>query len=329
MQAIVAAGLAAAQSNTSNVLMGKRTAIVASGADFPDALSAGPIAWAAHLPVVLTDPGSLSAAAQAALTAGPSPVQQVIVAGGPSAVSTAVEQQINALGITTLGRFAGRDRSETSALAANWAIANIGFGGDRFAVASGDEAYGGADALAGGPAAGSQGRPMLVTNTVGDPGSVVAFASAHNPTEAIADAFGGPVPLPDSTLAPIANAAGAPLMQSTGGPVGPPTGVTVTSGVDGGTRQPYFAMTWTPPPQASASTQYKLQLIQYDPSGRDYSGLADERVTQQTHFTFGPGGVLSGLEYQIVIATLQPDGTASAAVTVPSPSTYYPAPSPP
>ena len=43
----------------------------------------------------------------------------MLIPGGPAAVSTTVEQQIDALGITTL-RFAGTDRTDTAALVATF-----------------------------------------------------------------------------------------------------------------------------------------------------------------------------------------------------------------
>ena len=56
-------------------------------ATFPDALAAGPLAYARALPLVLTDPGALSP--QAAQTLVDLGIQQVVIAGGPTAVSPA------------------------------------------------------------------------------------------------------------------------------------------------------------------------------------------------------------------------------------------------
>ena len=134
---------------------GVPTAIVASGVTFADALAAGPEAYAAHLPLVLTDPASLSV--QALVTLQDLGIQQVVIAGGPLAISPAVEGAIHQLGITTLARFAGTDRTDTARLLGDWAIAHLGFNDRHFDMATGDDASAGADALALAPLAARDG----------------------------------------------------------------------------------------------------------------------------------------------------------------------------
>src|SRR5438093_1028670 len=63
----------------------KKTAIVASGAAFPDALAGGPLAFGSKLPLLITDPASLSSDAQTAL--GSLAIKQVVLLGGTAAVS--------------------------------------------------------------------------------------------------------------------------------------------------------------------------------------------------------------------------------------------------
>jgi len=168
---------------------GTPTAIVASGANFPDALAAGALAYADKLPVILTDPKALSAQAKAAIT--DLGIGQVIIAGSTASVSTADETAITGAGATTLFRAAGTDRSDTSRLLANWEISNAGFATTSFNVASGDQTLGGADALAGGPLAGSTKTPLLVTNTATAAGAVTAFAAANSATISGFNIFGG------------------------------------------------------------------------------------------------------------------------------------------
>jgi putative cell wall-binding protein len=185
---------------------GLRTAIVASGANFPDALAAGPISWAKRFPTVLTDPNNLSPQASVALK--DLGIQQVLIEGGPSAVSPAVEASIHTQGIITLARFAGADRSETSEMTADYAISNFGFANTILNVATGEQGLGGADALVGGPYAGRLGpAPILVTDSSATGGRVVDFATEHTTTVATGVAFGGGVALPDATLTPVAVAA--------------------------------------------------------------------------------------------------------------------------
>jgi len=139
---------------------GVRTAILTTGQAFPDALAAGPLAYARGLPIVLTDPGSLSlAAAQTLLDLG---IGQVLILGGPSAVSPSVEASVHQLGVATLGRLSGSDRSDTARLVGDWAIARLGFSAAHFDLASGDPADDGADALALGPLAARGTQPVTV-----------------------------------------------------------------------------------------------------------------------------------------------------------------------
>lgn len=175
----------------------KRTAIVASGVNFPDALAAAPMAAAGSanpiggfsnnsgFPLLLTGPGALSPAAEQGLV--DLNIQQVLIPGGTVAVSAAVESAITGMGIT-VKRFAGADRAETAALVADFEVAKCSnpdpagtnqpvpffyqcFNGDsqqtglwwntqHVNVARGDDF---ADALAGGPHAGQESSPILLT----------------------------------------------------------------------------------------------------------------------------------------------------------------------
>jgi len=184
-------------------IAGVKTAIVATGQNFPDALSAGPIAYAKNLPIILTTPASLSTTASATLT--DLGIKNVIIAGSTAAVSQADEDAIKALGITTT-RESGTDRSNTSQLLAEWAISNAGFTATSFSVASGDSSLGGADALAGGPFAGSTSTPILVTNTITDAGSVTKFATAHSGATTSVSVFGLAASVSDAAVTAITTA---------------------------------------------------------------------------------------------------------------------------
>jgi len=99
----------AATSQTSAV----RTAILVSGVNFPDASAASVVAYNDQFPIVLTDPSTLSAQATATLTQ--LNIKQVIVVGGPLAVSDADVTSVEAAngGITVL-RVAGQDQTDTA-----------------------------------------------------------------------------------------------------------------------------------------------------------------------------------------------------------------------
>ena len=95
-----------------NTIGGVKTAVVASGVAFADAVAAGGLAYRGF-PIVLTDPATLSP--QAAATLQFINAKQVLIMGGPGAISPAVEQQIKQLGVQTLKRFSGGDRFDTAA----------------------------------------------------------------------------------------------------------------------------------------------------------------------------------------------------------------------
>jgi len=206
------------------VFQGKRTAIIVTGQNFPDALGAAPIAYAEKYPVILTQGDVLGTQAAQALTV--LGIQQVLIAGGTGAVPAGVEAAINQMGIATLQRFAGIDRSETSMLMADWAISDLGFVTTGFDVASGDPAFGGADALSVGPLGGRAEIPTLITDSVGNAGSVVNYAAEHSATLVTGTAIGGTGPLPGLLLSAITNAAVTGSAGGSGSSTSTPIGQT-------------------------------------------------------------------------------------------------------
>jgi putative cell wall-binding protein len=185
---------------------GRKTAVIASGLSFADALASGPLAYARQLPIVLTDPRALSS--QAAQTLQDLGIQQVVVAGGDAALQQGVVDAITSLGLTVVDRFAGTDRSDTSRLIANWAIAHLGFTQASFDLASGDPSFSGADALALAPlAAAEDSRPILLLDGAGQTGTgVPQFVRDNHAGLASTNAntlAGGVGPAPDRILDPI------------------------------------------------------------------------------------------------------------------------------
>lgn len=86
--------------------------ILASGANYPDALSASALAGVHDAPIILTDPTELSSKAAATIKQlGPS---TIYVVGGPSAVSDEVLQAANNLCGSSTIRLYGSTRYETS-----------------------------------------------------------------------------------------------------------------------------------------------------------------------------------------------------------------------
>ena len=129
---------------------------VASGENYPDGLAGAPVAAIKRSPLLLTRTDALSTATAAELVR--LKPRDIIILGGPSAVSERVATQLKALTPAPVMRWAGRDRYSTAA-----AIAALNFQGRADLgsfVASGQ---GFADALAGAAAAGSRQQPLLLT----------------------------------------------------------------------------------------------------------------------------------------------------------------------
>ena len=140
--------------------------MLANGLSPVDALVAGAPAYAAGLPVLLTEAGSLSSSAASALEA--LDVEQVLVVGGTTVVSAEVVTDLEALGLT-VERLAGADRRLTALAVAEYAKTNLGFVDTLVVLARGDDP---ADALVGGQRAGRDGAPILLTESVSALGSV-------------------------------------------------------------------------------------------------------------------------------------------------------------
>lgn len=88
-----------------------RTAIVSTGTSYQDAEAASTIAYADSFPILLTTPRELSPRVSSAVSA--LGIRQVIVMGGPDAVSDAVVSSLESLGVYVL-RIAGATYSATS-----------------------------------------------------------------------------------------------------------------------------------------------------------------------------------------------------------------------
>lgn len=127
---------------------------LATGLNYADALSAGPAAAHDGGPLLLTAPDHLPDAVRAEITR--LDPDEVVLVGGTSAISEAVEQEVADLGPTPI-RIAGADRYDTSAQIADFAFASAGVA----YVANGGNFP---DALAAGPAASDAGGPVVLVN---------------------------------------------------------------------------------------------------------------------------------------------------------------------
>ena len=132
--------------------------ILASGANYPDALAASSLAGGLDAPILLTDPNGLSDAARDRLeTFCPS---RVFIVGGNAAVSPDVERQVKELlgSGCAVFRVAGQTRYETSLVAAEVNPKSS----DTVIVATGGN-Y--ADALSVSPYAFASGSPVLLCDS--------------------------------------------------------------------------------------------------------------------------------------------------------------------
>ncbi|MBW3663050.1 MAG: cell wall-binding repeat-containing protein [Actinobacteria bacterium] len=133
-------------------------AFLASGALFPDALSATVPAALADAPLLLTAPHELSPPTLTALQ--DLGVKEVLIAGGEAAVSGAVADALRGNGFRVV-RIAGSDRYQTSRALVEWAESELGFAPRSAAFASGVDFP---DALSGGPYAHRLAMPLLLTH---------------------------------------------------------------------------------------------------------------------------------------------------------------------
>ena len=132
-------------------------AFLATGANFPDALGASPLAAGNGWPIYLSGGGLDAATASAMKRAG---VTKVIVLGGTGVVSTAVEQAVVREVGCSVQRIAGTDRYQTAVKVAAYGVNSAGMSWDGVAIATGT---GFPDALAGGVLQGTGGSVVLLT----------------------------------------------------------------------------------------------------------------------------------------------------------------------
>lgn len=157
------------------------TAIVASGRNFPDALSAGPLAHAAGVPILLTEPDRLPDITRFTLERG---VEQVLVAGGPVTIDEGVVARLRGIdGVQVVERVSGPDRTATAAEFAALAREQLGWPAEAATVSLGTDFP---DALSLAPAASRMQAPILLTRSTSEVGPAT-FASLQDTCQTLAD----------------------------------------------------------------------------------------------------------------------------------------------
>ena len=132
------------------------TVFIATGTNYPDALSAVPAAVARKGPLLLTIPGALLSSVRSELVRlAPS---TIVIVGGAESVSEGVQLALSSLA-PTIRRISGADRYATSK-----AIATFAFGAHGAQTAYVATGANFPDALSAGAAAGSRGAPVVLVN---------------------------------------------------------------------------------------------------------------------------------------------------------------------
>uniref|UniRef100_UPI003899AFA9 cell wall-binding repeat-containing protein n=1 Tax=Parvivirga hydrogeniphila TaxID=2939460 RepID=UPI003899AFA9 len=134
------------------------TAIVTTGGNFPDALSAAPLAAGKGWPIFLASPTGLRSADLHAMQAAG--VDTAIIIGGTGAVPASVASALQGTLGAAVTRLGGADRYETSALVAGHAVSNGWLSWRRLGIATGENFP---DGISGGAAQGRLGSVLLLT----------------------------------------------------------------------------------------------------------------------------------------------------------------------
>jgi len=178
---------------------GAGTVLVASGENWPDSLTAGPLSYALDAPLFLTRTASLpSEVARAIAETG---ATHAIVLGGTPAVSSAVTTAVaQALGIGTdeVERLAGPDRYATAAAIAKRLGTTPGAG---VTVVSG-EAF--PDAVSASSFSAMRGMPILLTRSQTLPAATADFLDEYSDEVTSAVLVGGPAAVSDGVKAELA-----------------------------------------------------------------------------------------------------------------------------
>jgi putative cell wall-binding protein/5-hydroxyisourate hydrolase-like protein (transthyretin family) len=189
--------VAVAQSMASST--GTDTVLLARGDGFADALGAAPVAYAAHLPILLTRPSELPTCVATAMVG--LRTKEVVVIGGSGAIAPSVDASIGALGVTATRAAEGLDRYDTACKLAAFSVSRSWSSMSRVGVASGTKFP---DALGGGAAVGSNKGIMLLTSPKALSSSTAAMIRANRATIAKITVYGGAGAISSAVLAQLA-----------------------------------------------------------------------------------------------------------------------------
>jgi len=197
------------------------TVLLATGTNFPDALSGGVLAYVGPHALLLNNGTSLLPIVRDYIVANG--VTNVIVLGGTQAVPASVVNQINALAGVQAERLAGADRYDTAARIATFLENSGAIAGANVLLANGVEFP---DALSAAPYGGLTGAPILLTAATSLSVPTRNFLQARSGSVVTITAIGGTAAVSNATLAAAITAAGG-----TAPPTPPPSPIfTLRSG---------------------------------------------------------------------------------------------------
>ncbi|MHB8467462.1 MAG: cell wall-binding repeat-containing protein [Acidimicrobiales bacterium] len=168
-----------------------RVVILASDADFPDALAGGPLAVTQAGPLLINPPNVLAGAVEAEIIRVLPDRGTVDILGGTLAISAAVELKLVADGFSVV-RLSGSDRYATAVKIAE------ALGSPSTVIEA--TGHGFADALAAGPAASSAHAAILLTDGAQQAPATDAYLALHPGSHY---AVGGPAAAADPAATPI------------------------------------------------------------------------------------------------------------------------------
>lgn len=148
--------------------------IIASADNYPDAMSASPLAKLYNAPILLSSRGMLSKEVMEEIER--LKVKNITIVGGNTSVSSDIENQLKKMnGVKTVNRIKGKDRYETSAEVADliYKDSNV-----KTAVIASGENF--ADALAIAPFASEKGYPILLSRKDKLPDSISKVVEDNN-----------------------------------------------------------------------------------------------------------------------------------------------------
>ncbi len=172
------------------------TAFLATGANFPDALGASPLAAGKGWPIYLVNPrvGADTVLVKAMKADG---VDDAVILGGTAAIAKAVETDIKAKVPCAATRLSGLNRYETAVAVASYGVAHAGLAWDKLAITTGQNFP---DALAGGVLQGKNGSVMLLTHTASLDASVQSVLKTNKAAIKTVHFLGGPAAVSDAVV---------------------------------------------------------------------------------------------------------------------------------